>query len=96
VPSNVDPAKNAQATVTLSEAKGLARPEREMLRYAQHDKLPPVLSEESGCVLIRLEYHLLLARDLNYLDAAAYDRLNRDTIEVKKMLAAFIKSLRAG
>jgi hypothetical protein len=24
----------------------------------------------------------------------SYDRLNRDTIEVKKMLAAFIKSLR--
>jgi hypothetical protein len=30
--------RNAHATVTLSEAKGLARPEREMLRYAQHYK----------------------------------------------------------
>ena len=30
--------RNAHATVTLSKAKGLARPEREMLRYAQHDR----------------------------------------------------------
>ena len=43
-----------------------------------------------------LEYHLLLARDLGYLDVVTYDRLNRDTIEVKKMLAAFITSLRTG
>jgi hypothetical protein len=57
VPSHLDLARNAQATVTLSEAKGLARPEREMLRYAQHDKLLPVLSYESGCMLIKLDRH---------------------------------------
>ncbi|MDP9238122.1 MAG: four helix bundle protein [Chloroflexota bacterium] len=41
-----------------------------------------------------LEYHLLLARDLDYLTPEAYDVLNRDTLEVKKMLAAFIVALR--
>jgi len=55
VPFQLDVARNAQATVTLSEAKGLARPEREMLRYAQHDKLLPVLSDASRCILIHLE-----------------------------------------
>lgn len=41
-----------------------------------------------------LEYHLLLARDLTYLEDADYKRLNRATVEVKKMLASFIRSLR--
>ncbi len=41
-----------------------------------------------------LEYHLLLARDLSYLEDADYERLNRATVEVKKMLASFIRSLR--
>lgn len=37
-----------------------------------------------------LEYHLLPARDLNYLNACDYDRLAGNTTEVKKMLAALI------
>jgi four helix bundle protein len=38
-----------------------------------------------------LEYHLLLARDLE-LD---YERLESEVIEVKRMLASFIQKLRA-
>jgi four helix bundle protein len=41
-----------------------------------------------------LEYHLLLARDLGYLQIAVYDCLNQSTCEVKRMLASFIMKLR--
>jgi hypothetical protein len=55
MPFQLDFARNARLTVTLSEAKGLARPEREMLRYAQHDKLLPVRSDASRWMLLNLE-----------------------------------------
>ena len=41
-----------------------------------------------------LEYHLLLAHDLKYLDEQTYQQLNSMTVEVKRMLAPFIKRLR--
>ena len=43
-----------------------------------------------------LEYHLLLAYDLKYLNASDYERFTNQTIEVKRMLTGFIKSLKAG
>ncbi len=42
-----------------------------------------------------LEYHLLLARDLNFLDASAYEQLANDVTEVKRMLTSFIQKLKA-
>jgi four helix bundle protein len=42
-----------------------------------------------------LDYHLLLARDLEFLSAATYDELSSGVIEVKRMLAALIVRLRA-
>jgi four helix bundle protein len=42
-----------------------------------------------------LEYHLVLARDLGYLEAASYQPLNDQVIEVKRMLASFIQKLKA-
>jgi len=42
-----------------------------------------------------LEYHILLARDLNLLNSPTYDSLASDVIEVKRMLASFIKKLNA-
>jgi four helix bundle protein len=39
------------------------------------------------------EYHLLLARDLHYLEEALYQRLNDQTCEVKRMLASLIGKL---
>jgi len=42
-----------------------------------------------------LEYHLLLARDLNLLQVSEYEPLSNDAIEVKRMLASFLKKLRA-
>lgn len=42
-----------------------------------------------------LEYHLLLARDLKLVKAKEYADLVQRTIEVKRMLAAFIQKLKA-
>jgi four helix bundle protein len=42
-----------------------------------------------------LEYQLLLARDLEMLNPPDYRRLSEMTVEVKQMLASFMKKLRA-
>ena len=41
-----------------------------------------------------LEYQLLLAHDLNYLDNEIYTELHEKVTEVKRMLAGFIKTLK--
>jgi four helix bundle protein len=42
-----------------------------------------------------VEYHLLLAHDLNYLSHADYGKLNGEVNELKRMLTAFINRLKA-
>ena len=42
-----------------------------------------------------LEYHLLLAKDLTILPQPAFEELAEGVVEVKRMLAAFIKKLKA-
>lgn len=42
-----------------------------------------------------LEYHLLLARDLDLLKIADYHRLSDEAVEVKRMLASLMQKLRA-
>ena len=42
-----------------------------------------------------LEYHLLLAHELNLLKTSDYEPLARDVTEVKRMLTAFIQKLKA-
>ena len=42
-----------------------------------------------------LEYHLLLARDLELLAKPDYAQLAGDTTEVKRMLTALIRKLKA-
>ena len=41
-----------------------------------------------------LEYHLLLAHDLNFLDPPNYNRLSEGAIEAKRMLSTFINRLK--
>ena len=41
-----------------------------------------------------LEYHLLLARDLNLLRGADYEQLFAKAVEVKRMLASLIKAMK--
>jgi four helix bundle protein len=42
-----------------------------------------------------LEYHLLLARDLSFLQQGAYESLNREVVDIKRMLTPFIQKLKA-
>ena len=42
-----------------------------------------------------LEYHFILARDLGFMEGSTYEALNRDLIEVKRMLNVFIQKLRS-
>ncbi len=42
-----------------------------------------------------LEYHLLLARDLTFLNASTYESLANNVIEVKRMLTSLIQKLKA-
>ncbi|MFN3490946.1 MAG: four helix bundle protein, partial [Anaerolineales bacterium] len=41
------------------------------------------------------EYQLILAHDLEFLSKESYDKLHNDVEEVKRMLASFLKTLRA-
>ena len=42
-----------------------------------------------------LEYLLLLAHDVGLLGSAAFESLTGDTVEIKRMLSALLKKLRA-
>jgi four helix bundle protein len=42
-----------------------------------------------------LEYHLLLARDLNLLEQSAHKNVSHEATEVKRMLASLMSKLRA-
>ena len=42
-----------------------------------------------------VEYLLILAHDLELLDKNIFEQLSRDVIEIKKMLAGFLRKLRA-
>jgi len=41
-----------------------------------------------------LEYHLLLAHDLGFIENAMYQQLNNDVIEVKRMLTSLLQKVR--
>ena len=41
-----------------------------------------------------LEYHILLAHDLDLIDSANYKAINEEVTQIKRMLTAFIKRLR--
>jgi four helix bundle protein len=42
-----------------------------------------------------LQYQILLANELNFMDTDNFERLNNDVVEVKKMLNALIQKLKA-
>ena len=41
-----------------------------------------------------VEYLLQLSKDLSLLDTSTYERINGEVIEIKRMLATFIKTIR--
>ncbi len=77
--------RRAASSIPTNIAEGCGKnTESELARYMQ-------ISMGSAS---ELEYHLLLAKDLHYLDEVQFEELQSATIEVKKMLAPFIKRLR--
>jgi four helix bundle protein len=77
--------RRASASIPANIAEGCGRSgDAELARFMQ-----VAMGSAS-----ELEYHLLLAHDLSYLSDSEYDHLNQATVEVKKMLASFITSLR--
>ena len=78
--------RRAAAAIPANIAEGCGRAgERELARFLQ-------IAMGSAS---ELEYHLLLAHDLDFVDAASYQQLHDSTTEVKRMLTSFIRKLTA-
>ncbi|MCP4422919.1 MAG: four helix bundle protein [Chloroflexi bacterium] len=77
--------RRASASIPTNIAEGSGRHgDAELARFMQ-------ISMGSAS---ELEYLLLLSHDLNLLNPQEYRQLTQQTVEVKKMLASFIKKLR--
>lgn len=78
--------RRASSSVPANIAEGCGRSGKaELARYLQ------VAAGSAS----ELEYHLLLARDLELLGEKQYEELQAKVSEVKKMLSSFIQKLRA-
>jgi four helix bundle protein len=78
--------RRAAASIPANIAEGCGRTgERELARFLQ-------IAMGSAS---ELEYHLLLARDLGFVDEALYQQLQERTTEVKRILTAFVRKLTA-
>ena len=77
--------KRSASSIPANIAEGCGRSgDAELARYLQ-------IAMGSAS---ELEYHLLLAHDLKILNTSNYGALSEKVVEIKKMLAAFIKKLR--
>jgi four helix bundle protein len=78
--------RRAAASIPMNIAEGCGRQgDIELARFMQI-----ALGSAS-----ELEYQLLLACDLGYIEQSDYDEAAHQVVEVKRMLAPFIKRLRA-
>ena len=77
--------RRASASIPANIAEGCGRSgEKELVRFFN-------IAMGSAS---ELEYHLLLAHDLSLLKDSTYRGLTSDVIEVKRMLAGFIRTLK--
>jgi four helix bundle protein len=78
--------RRASASIPANIAEGCGKDsEAELARFLQ-------IARGSAS---ELEYHLLLARDLDLLPVSEYEQLTEQLEEVQRMTATFIKKLRA-
>ena len=82
-----DQIRRAAVSVPANLAEGVGRDTRpELARFCR-------ISMGS---LNELEYHLLLARDLGYLDLQPHSSLAEEVSQLRRMLGRFIKTLVTG
>ncbi|MCP3868553.1 MAG: four helix bundle protein [Gammaproteobacteria bacterium] len=78
--------RRAATSIPTNIAEGCGRSgDRELARF---------LSIAAGSAS-ELEYQILLSRDLGYVNDDGYRTLNKQVIEVKRMLSAFLEKLTA-
>ncbi len=78
--------RRASASVPTNIAEGCGRDgDAELARFLQ-------IAMGSAS---ELEYHILLAYDLNLMNQTNYKQLTKDATEIKRMLASLIKRLKA-
>jgi len=77
--------RRSAASVAANIAEGFGRGgNAELARFLQ-------IAMGSAC---EVEYHILLAKDLNLLSKTIYDDLNSHIVEVKRMLASLLLKVR--
>ncbi len=77
--------RRASASIPTNIAEGCGRQSNAELVRFMH------ISTGSAS---ELEYQLLLAKDLEFLNPAQHSQLTTKTIEIKKMISSFIKTIR--
>ena len=78
--------RRAAASVCANVAEGCGR--RGALEFARFLDIAQGSASE-------LEYHLLLSVDLKLLDPETHTRLNSEVVQVKRMIAGLLRTLRA-
>ena len=78
--------RRSAASISSNIAEGCGRfTDKDFARFVQH-------ALSSAC---EVDYQLLLAHDLEFLDVATYRRLASACVEVKRMLTGLLHALRA-
>jgi four helix bundle protein len=78
--------RRGAASIGANLAEGCGRgTDADFSRYVQ-------IAMGSAC---EVEYHLLLARDLTYIDADQHLEFQEETSRIKRMLTSLLKTLRA-
>ncbi len=78
--------RRSAASIPANIAEGFGRGgNAELARFLQ-------IGMDSAC---EVEYHILLAKDLNLLPINIYEALNEHVIEVKRMLASLLVKVRS-
>ncbi|MDH3943102.1 MAG: four helix bundle protein [Anaerolineae bacterium] len=79
--------RRASSSIPANIAEGYGRDsDAELRRF---------LNISSGSAT-ELEYHLLLAKDLEFLPASLHQNINNELMEIQKMLAGLLRKIKVG